>query len=410
MDAAAPPVDSGTPINHSATNKATETNALPDNDEKNALPQSDASSSPLRPTSHYSIATTPSAEQPPDSALEIIDVTPSQPTSPLPPPRPTSAASIRILASLSSRASLVDHHPRDHSLAASTENGQPRYVDSSVAPTSRDSTIRLQQSTEPLVSPISPTKNLQRNRTLEKPRPKKSSTAVQPNEEEKAERPSEEILVISDPTKSTLQQSTSTSKSDCIIPVDQPFVPVYSPSGRKLRNYQLHDGNNRFLLAGRLVTSSDNPFPFIASLLLALVLPILFLASSAPFLWTRFNGGGKASLFIFAYLVSIMWTNMLVTAMKDPGILPRSLDTVPERKWIENLAGEELGGWKAEMKFLRVREKGVVASKWCETCETYRPPRTSHCRLCDNCVAHTDHHCGFLNTVSPSFLSLHYFH
>lgn len=33
----------------------------------------------------------------------------------------------------------------------------------------------------------------------------------------------------------------------------------------------------------------------------------------------------------------------------------------------------------------------------CETCETYRPPRTSHCRLCDNCVDHTDHHCTFLN-------------
>jgi hypothetical protein len=28
---------------------------------------------------------------------------------------------------------------------------------------------------------------------------------------------------------------------------------------------------------------------------------------------------------------------------------------------------------------------------------SYRPPRTSHCRLCDNCVDHTDHHCTFLN-------------
>ncbi|GAA6026662.1 hypothetical protein JCM10207_000506, partial [Rhodosporidiobolus poonsookiae] len=66
------------------------------------------------------------------------------------------------------------------------------------------------------------------------------------------------------------------------------------------------------------------------------------------------------------------------------------------RKLVE---ADEPGGegvWRAEAKYIRVKE-GVIASKWCETCETYRPPRTSHCRLCDNCVEHTDHHCAFLN-------------
>ncbi len=79
------------------------------------------------------------------------------------------------------------------------------------------------------------------------------------------------------------------------------------------------------------------------------------------------------------------------TAWRDPGILPRDLDRRPERKWVDDYGGPGVGGWRAEPKYLRIKE-GVVASKWCETCETYRPPRTSHCRLCDNCVDHTDHH------------------
>lgn len=132
------------------------------------------------------------------------------------------------------------------------------------------------------------------------------------------------------------------------------------------------------------------------------------------------------------------------TALSDPGILPRALDETPERKWVDDLyedgggEGEDgRGGWRAEPKWVRIGE-GIVPSKcefgpgllllrslllWlharreagddagrscadflsdagCETCHTYRPPRTSHCRLCDNCVLGTDHHCTFLNTAS----------
>lgn len=38
-----------------------------------------------------------------------------------------------------------------------------------------------------------------------------------------------------------------------------------------------------------------------------------------------------------------------------------------------------------------------VPTKYCKTCQIWRPPRTHHCRMCDNCVETADHHCVWLN-------------
>jgi palmitoyltransferase ZDHHC9/14/18 len=38
-----------------------------------------------------------------------------------------------------------------------------------------------------------------------------------------------------------------------------------------------------------------------------------------------------------------------------------------------------------------------VPTKYCKTCDIWRPPRGHHCRVCDNCVETQDHHCVWLN-------------
>lgn len=78
-------------------------------------------------------------------------------------------------------------------------------------------------------------------------------------------------------------------------------------------------------------------------------------------------------LLLFGYSM----LNYVYCATVEPGIIPRN----PQHA----LASLPIGA----------TTNGPFGWKFCTTCNIYRPPRSKHCKICQNCVMQFDHHCPF---------------
>lgn len=76
----------------------------------------------------------------------------------------------------------------------------------------------------------------------------------------------------------------------------------------KERNHTKFQGSNRFFLFGLIMTSSDNPLPFLGSLALVLILGGLFFGFVSPFVWREVS---IAPVIVFAYTWLVATVNMM---------------------------------------------------------------------------------------------------
>ncbi|KAK6620157.1 hypothetical protein RUM43_011769 [Polyplax serrata] len=91
--------------------------------------------------------------------------------------------------------------------------------------------------------------------------------------------------------------------------------------------------------------------------------------------WAPFN------IILFNVIILLLIVAHVKAVCSDPGIVP-----LPQNK----VDFSDIHSGSADHE---------VDNNWtvCARCETYRPPRAHHCRVCKRCIRRMDHHCPWIN-------------
>ncbi|KAK1433956.1 hypothetical protein QVD17_10874 [Tagetes erecta] len=157
-----------------------------------------------------------------------------------------------------------------------------------------------------------------------------------------------------------------------------------------IRTYQTWKGSNVFFLGGRFIFGPDIQSIFL-SIFLIVAPVVVFCVFVGRKLLDKFNHHLGILVMVIAIVLTIyVIIVLLVTSGRDPRIVPRN-KRPPELEIVDQ---------SPQLRLPRFKEMTVngltVKVKYCDTCMLYRPPRCSHCSICDNCVDRFDHHCPWV--------------
>ncbi|CAA2983888.1 probable S-acyltransferase 1 [Olea europaea subsp. europaea] len=179
-----------------------------------------------------------------------------------------------------------------------------------------------------------------------------------------------------------------------------PSSKFMDPPRSKKRLYQVWQGRNKFTCGGRLIFGPDGTSLFLTIFLiggpaLTFCIKMLVRIKEVDFLY------GHIVLIIGFVLTVLDLMFLFMTSARNPGIVPRN-SWLPEfdESSYSSSSVDWINGASPDIKLPRTKDvfvNGHIAKvKYCDTCFLYRPPRASHCSICNNCVQRFDHHCPWV--------------
>ncbi|XP_044501134.1 probable protein S-acyltransferase 7 [Mangifera indica] len=183
-----------------------------------------------------------------------------------------------------------------------------------------------------------------------------------------------------------------------VVPPPQRSDPRSAGGLGDLRVYQNWKGSNIFFLKGRFIFGPD--VRSLGLTIFLIVAPVaVFCAFVARKLICNYSPYWGISIMVIAVVFTVYdLLLLLLTSGRDPGIIPRNAHP-PEAEGFDGIVDVGVG-LTPQLRLPRVKEvevNGVTMKiKYCDTCMLYRPPRCSHCSICNNCVERFDHHCPWV--------------